>query len=119
LRLRELLTGTALSDLLRALADLQPARYSSIIRVASGLGRAEQEMGARLEFLLYAYRDAALAAVAGDQTRPVPVGSVAAADAPAAVRRADAVAGALRTLRRRNPNRPLLAEALALRLARS
>jgi hypothetical protein len=35
------------------------------------------------------------------------------------VRRADLIADALRVLRHRNPNRPLLAEALLLRLARS
>jgi DNA polymerase III subunit delta' len=119
LRLRELVTGTGWKELLGALADLHPAHYCSVARVAGALGRTEQEMTTRLDLLLHTYRDAAVNAVTGNRTHSRPAGGVCAADPEAAVRTAEAVAHALRTLRRRNPNRPLLAEALALRLARS
>ncbi len=92
------------------LADLDPGRYGSVVAMSKALGKSEHEMVVRLEGLLGWYRDQAVRAVAGP--------SAAALDARAAVRGADIVAEALRTLRRRNPNRPLLAEALALRLAR-
>ncbi len=70
-------------------------------------------MSARLEGLLSWYRDAAARAVASS------VGLAEDVDVGSAVRRADIVVEALRTLRRHNPNRPLLAETLLLRLARS
>jgi DNA polymerase-3 subunit delta' len=119
LRLRELVTGTGWNELLGALADLHPARYCSVARAAGALGRAEQEMATRLDLLLHAYRDAAVNAVTGNRAHSLPAGGLCVADPEAAVRAAEAVAHALRTLRRRNPNRLLLAEALALRLARS
>jgi hypothetical protein len=65
-------------------------------------------MAARLEEILTWHRDEAVRGLADGS------GNFA-----SAARRADLVNEALRTLRMRNPNRPLLAEALLLRLARS
>lgn len=117
LRMRDVLFGPTWKDLLHALAVLHPARYRSVAGFASALGRADQEMGVRLELLLHAYRDSALKAVTG--TAAALAEDMHVGDPETAVRRAGLVAEALRTLRYGNPNRPLLAEALALRLARS
>ena len=93
----------------RLLADLDAGRYGSVLAMSKGLGNSEAETAARLDGLLALCRDAAVtAASAGDRDR-----------LDHAVRRAEAVADALRTLRWRNPNRGLLTEALALRLARA
>ncbi len=96
------------AEVLGLLAALDSGRYGSVLAMSKGLGKTEQDTAARLDGLLGACRDAALAgAAAGD------------ADALAgALRRGEAVAAAQQTLRRRNPNRALLTEALALRLAR-
>jgi DNA polymerase-3 subunit delta' len=93
----------------RLLADLDGGRYGSVLAMSKGLGSSEPETAARLDGLLALCRVAAVdAATAGD------------ADALyRAVRRSEAVAEAARTLRWRTPNRALLTEALALRLARS
>jgi hypothetical protein len=77
--------------------------------MSKALGSSEPETAARLDGLLGLCRAAALdAAAAGDRQ-----------DLDRAVRRAAAIAEALRTLRWSNPNRALLSEALALRLART
>jgi len=119
LQLRKLMAGTEWSDLLHALADLHPSRYVSVVRLANGLGRAEEDMGTRLELLLSAHRKVAVGEFLGDRTSPTLAGQPGDINPETAVRRIEAVSEALRTLRRRNPNRPLLAEALALRLSRS
>jgi DNA polymerase-3 subunit delta' len=93
----------------RLLADLQAARYGSILAMSKGLGNIEPETAARLDGLLSLCHAAAMNAAAGGD----------ADELDRAVRRAEAVAEAVRTLRWRNPNRALLTEALALRLART
>ena len=103
--------------LLGLLADLNPARYGSVVAMSKGLGRTEQEMAVRLERMLAWYRDAAVRMVGGGAPE-ASGGGATVFDSETTARCADAVAEALRTLRRRNPNRLLLAEALALRLAR-
>jgi DNA polymerase-3 subunit delta' len=105
---RQLLQDEQRLELFRALADLDPARYGSVLAMSKLLGRNEPEMAARLEELLAWHRDEA---VRGLREQPERVASAA--------RAAALVNDALRTLRTRNPNRPLLAEALLLRLARS
>lgn len=110
LRLRELWSGNERVELLTLLADLDPARYVSILRMSKALSGTEPETVARLDVLLGSYRDAAVAAVVEGE-------SVGAADFP--LRAAAHVARALRVLQRRNPNRALLLEALALRLAKA
>lgn len=108
LALRALISSRVSDDLRRLLADLHPARYLPASRLASALGKTEQDMTARLELLLFHYRDRAAAHAQRGERRA----------AERAVRGACLVADALSTLRRRNPNRPLLAEALVIRLAR-
>jgi len=90
------------------LAGLAGGRYGSVLAMSKALGKTEQETVARLDDLLASSRDDAVAAIAaGDPARLAQ-----------AVRRGEVVGEALQTLRRRNPNRALLTEALALRLAR-
>jgi hypothetical protein len=95
-------------ELRTLLAGLAGGRYGSVLAMSKGLGKTEQETVARLDGLLAGFRDDAAAAIAAGD----------AAGLAAAVRRGELVAEALTTLRRRNPNRALLSEALALRLAR-
>jgi DNA polymerase III subunit delta' len=91
------------------LADLQAGRYGSVLAMSKGLGSSETDTAARLDGLFTLCRASALEAAASGDSEAL----------YRAVRRADAVAEAQRTLRWRNPNRALLTEALALRLARS
>ncbi|MBX3023471.1 DNA polymerase III subunit delta' [bacterium] len=89
------------------LAGLAGGRYGSVLAMSKALGKTEQETVARLDGLLAGCRADAAAAIAdGDAARLAEM-----------VRRGELVAEALTTLRRRTPNRALLTEALALRLA--
>lgn len=90
------------------LAGLEGGRYGSVLAMSKGLGKTEQETAARLDGLLASCREDAVAAIAAGDP----------ANLARAVRRGELVGEALTTLRRRNPNRALLTEALALRLAR-
>lgn len=108
LALHERWQDEARQEVARLLADLRRGRYGSVLAMSKGLGNTEQDTAARLDGLLaLCHADATRAAVENDG-----------AALRTAVQRADAVAEALTTLRRRNPNRALLTEALALRLAR-
>jgi DNA polymerase-3 subunit delta' len=102
-------------ELFRMLADLDAARYGSVVVASKMFGRNEQDMSVRLQGLLRWYREEAVSAVSADAPGEEMPGVVV----DTAVRRAEIVADALRTLRRTNPNRPLLAEALLLKLARA
>ncbi len=101
--------------LLGWLADLDAARYGSLVAISKDLGGTEDEIAGRLESVLAWYRNTAVRAVGSGERA---AGDSLPLDAETAVRCADTVVEALRTLRLRNPNRALLAEALALRLAR-
>lgn len=94
-------------EVLALLAALGGGRYGSVLAMSKGLGKTEQETAARLDGLLAACRDEAVAAADAGQRAAL----------ERAVRRAAAIIEAAQTLRRRNPNRTLLTEALALRLA--
>jgi DNA polymerase-3 subunit delta' len=89
------------------LAGLRDARYQRLMQVAQALGRPEADTAVKLELLLLQARDAVVHALETD---------------PAAVRpalaRADLVHEAWTSLRRGNPNRQLLLEALLLRVGR-
>jgi DNA polymerase-3 subunit delta' len=107
LALRSDWTEVDLEEVRALLAALAGGRYGSVLAMSKGLGKTEQETAARLDGLLAAcHDDAVTAAAASDAHRLAQ-----------ALRRGDAVAEAVQTLRRRNPNRGLLTEALALRLA--
>jgi DNA polymerase-3 subunit delta' len=90
------------------LADLEGGRYGSVLAMSKSFGKTEAETAARLDRVLaLCQADARDALRSADHHRVL-----------RASRRADAVAEALQNLRWRNPNRALLTEALALRLAR-
>lgn len=108
LALRDNWAEADLAEVRALLAGLAGGRYGSVLAMSKGLGKTEQETAARLDGLLAACHDDAVAAAAAGE----------AARLAQALRRGDAVAEAVQTLRRRNPNRGLLTEALALRLAR-
>jgi DNA polymerase-3 subunit delta' len=118
LAVRNIWQGDEQQLLRDALAELDAARYGPVLAMSKLLGRSEREMTSRLEDLLSRYRDEAVEALGEAAARPVVPGAPQAGVA-SIVRRADLIADALRILRHRNPNRPLLAEALLLRLARS
>ena len=92
---------------LPALAGLGDARYLRVMQVAQALGRPEAETAVKLELLLLQARDAVVCALGTDPT-----------GVPAALARADLVHEAWTSLRRGNPNRQLLLEALLLRVGR-
>jgi DNA polymerase-3 subunit delta' len=112
LTLRALWASDSAQALAQLLADLDPDRYGSVLRLARALGRTEQEMVPRLQQLQLSYHARAVAAV--HQTD-----ATSRLQAERASRSAALVGEAIETLQRRNPNRPLLAEAVALQLARS
>jgi DNA polymerase-3 subunit delta' len=107
-------------EVLEQLAGLGTSRYVRVMELAAQLARPDGGTAAQLEVLLARYRDdAAHAAAAGGQrTAGEDEGSVS-VDVHVALRRADLVRQACAALRRRNPNRALLLEALLLRLART
>jgi DNA polymerase-3 subunit delta' len=112
LALRALSASDSAQTLSQLLADLDPDRYGSVLRLARALGRTEQEMVPRLQQLQLSYHSRALSALhSGEATSRL--------DAERFSRSAALVGGVIETLQRRNPNRPLLAEAIALQLARS
>ena len=111
MRNRQLWQGEEREQFETLLADLDPSRYVSVVRMSKALGRTEQEMSARLELAVAWYREQAVRAATSCPNNY-------AADVDTNVRRAATVMEAQQRLRRRNPNRPLMAEALALRLAR-
>ncbi len=89
------------------LAGLQDARYSHVMHVAQALGRPEADTAVKVELLLVQARDAVVTALGTDP-----------AGVHAALARADLVHDAWTSLRRGNPNRQLLLEALLLRAGR-
>lgn len=115
LRLRDVWKTETRGQLLNLLADLRTTRYAPVVAMSKALGRTEPEMTARLEGLLEWYRMQAVGAIRG---RTDNESSSSLIGAETAVRAADTIRDGLRMLRRRNPNRQLLAEALLLRLSR-
>jgi len=114
LRLRALFASDERETWERILADLQPDQYVSVVSFSKALGRGEHTLESRLEWLLSFYGHAAAEAAAKTARGERP-----ALDTARAARRGEVVLEALQILRRRNPNRPLLMEALGLRLART
>lgn len=103
------------AQLLRQLAALRTARYVDAVQLANELSQPESEVGGKLELLLRRYRDDAVRAVGAEH---LAAGfATTAATVPAALRSADAVHAAWEAVRRSNPNRQLLLEALLFRLA--
>jgi DNA polymerase III subunit delta' len=110
LALGSALLGARRAPLAQALAALGNARYVALMQLAHELNQPESDVGAKLELLLSQYRDAAVEAVQrGVSGRALRV----------LLDRADAVHAAREALRWGNPNRQMLLEALALRLAQA
>lgn len=103
------------------LAGLGRARYVDLMQLATAIGLPEADTGMKLEMLLSQLRDDALRGLGGAHP-----GGRDAAEPPADERglrttllAADLVHGTREAMRRGNPNRQLLLEALLLRLART
>ena len=121
LALRDGLAGERAALLREQLATLETARYSRLMQLADELRQPDSGTAMKLEALLAAYRDAALRGIGAEHL--VHTAPTAAEQTTPAVRtslqRAAAVQAAWTALRRGNPNRQLLLEALLLRLAAS
>jgi len=111
LALRRSFVGERWEQLRQTLAALGSARYVHLAKMAQELITPETDVAIKLEALLREYRDQAVSELDPENATWTPL--------PATLRRADAVYEAWRTMRRTNPNRQLLLEALLLRLSRS
>ena len=97
------------------LVGLAGARYVDLVRLANQIGLPEADTGMKLELFLSQLRDAAVRGLGGGT-------DAATADARSlrgTLLAADLVHDAREAMRRGNPNRQLLLEALLLRLART
>jgi len=110
LAIRDLLQSGDIDRLRESVAGLGDGRYRSTLEFADSLGRSEQEMAARLELLGEILQSELRRSVLDGSDDTEAVGRK--------VRQLTVLADARQLLRRRNPNRPLLAEATALKLAR-
>jgi DNA polymerase-3 subunit delta' len=107
-------------EALEQVARVEASRYVQVMELAAQLARPEGGAAVQLEVLLARYRDEAARAVAASGPGAGEEGEEHfTADVHGALRRADLVRQACAALRRRNPNRALLLEALLLRLART
>jgi len=91
--------------LLHELAGLPGARYVRLAQMAAALNQPESDTVAKLEGLLRSYRDSLLIAPTDASSKQ------------RLLRNAEAVSSALSAMRRTNPNRQLLLEALLLQIA--
>ncbi len=110
LRIRSTLADSEIQSLESALAKLRPGAYSPVVGFVQALGRSEPEMSSRLALLEEVLQQRTTQSVRAGDTR---------ATASQLLRALSIVSRARTLLRRRNPNRPLLAEATAVKLART
>lgn len=118
LTLRSCLAGESREQWRQRLAGLGQARYVQLAQIAHDLSTPETHVVAKLEMLLSEWRDAAVRCVRPEHAAPPPAADRA-ASLRAVVRRVVAADATCNILRRSNPNRQLLLEALVLRLAGS
>jgi DNA polymerase-3 subunit delta' len=97
------------------LAGLTDARYVDLVRLANQIGVPEADTGMKLELLLAQLRDAAVRRLAG----ATDTAAAGARSLRGTLLAADFVHDTREALRRGNPNRQLVLEALLLRLART
>ncbi len=109
LQARELIESGTLDELESSLAALASGGYVAAVEFAKQLGQSEQEMASRLPILEELLQRRMI-----DQIRS---GKTDKNGLHGALQRLSVLAKAGELLRRRNPNRSLLAEATALRLA--
>jgi DNA polymerase-3 subunit delta' len=98
------------------LAGVEQARYVRLARMANELSSPESQVALKLEMLLSDFRDEAVHSVSAETFSASPGAAIR---LRALGQRADAVDAAWNLVRRGNPNRQLLLEALLLRLAAS
>ncbi len=110
LEIREILASAEIEKLESALSGLRPGRYGPVVELVQELGRSEQEMTSRLTLLEEVLQQRLVESV---RTRSETE------NAQNLLRALAVVSESRVLLRRRNPNRPLLAEATAIKLARS
>ncbi len=99
----------AIDRLESSIAGLRNRGYVSIVKFVDEVGRTEREMNSRLDFLEESLQH--------ELSRSVLAGKIDADTIDRRLRAIAIIAECRRLLRRRNPNRPLLAEATALKLA--
>jgi DNA polymerase-3 subunit delta' len=114
--LQACLDGVSRADWRQRLAGLEQARYVRLARTANELSSPETQVATKLEMLLSDLRDEAVHGVSAETLDASPTSAV---KLRSLLRRADAVDAAWNLIRRGNPNRQLLLEALLLRLADS
>ncbi len=116
LMLAACLAGESYEEWRQRVAALEQARYVRLAQAANELSAPEGQLPVKLEMLLSQFRDEAVRDVSAGAFEPA---SAAARRLRVLLRQADAVDDAWNLLRRSNPNRQLLLEALLLRLAGS
>jgi DNA polymerase-3 subunit delta' len=110
LELRDVLEGGEVGRLEESLAALRPGSYGPVVDFVRALGRSEQEMTSRLALLEESLHKRLVDSI----------GEGAGSERTLSLLRAlDVTSESRALLRRRNPNRPLLAEATAIKLART
>jgi DNA polymerase-3 subunit delta' len=118
LTLRKCLAGESREQWRQRLAGLDQARYVRLAQTATELNSPESQVAAKLEMLLSQLRDDAVRSLRAEETAPDPSAGTA-TSLRTILQRADAAEAAWNLIRRGNPNRQLLLEALLLRLAAS
>jgi len=119
LQLSRHLTPDSYAELTRQLATLGDARYGALMRFAHELNHPDTAATMKLEVMLAHFGDEALRSVGAGSLTSTHDAITAPAVPRAALRRADLVHETWTAIRRGNPNRQLLLEALLLQLARS
>jgi DNA polymerase-3 subunit delta' len=119
LALRRSVSG---KDALPQLAGMSGARYVDLMQLATAIAVPEADTAIKLELLLCQLRDDAVRALGAAHLVPTDAPSAAPPDVRSVaetLRAADLVHATREAMRRGNPNRQLLLEALLLRLART
>ena len=101
------------------LAGLRDARYVDLMRLANQIGLPEADTGMKLEMLLSQLRDAAVRGLGAEHLALAATTDAGERGVRGTLLAADLVHGTREAMRRGNPNRQLLLEALLLRLART
>jgi len=114
--LKACLAGASREAWRQQLAGVEQARYVRLARTANELSSPETQVAVKLEMLLSDFRDQAVRCVSAETFDASPAAAIR---LRTLLQRAEAVDAAWNLIRRGNPNRQLLLEALLLRLADS
>ena len=112
LQVREMIQSGVIENLESSLAALKSTRYLPSVDFAKKLGQSEEEMTARLSLLEALLHQRLIRTITAEHATD------GRADLDHTLRQIALLAKARELLRRRNPNRSLLAEATATRMAR-